>query len=106
MTLDIDEKIQELKEKLDKAKNDEVHSQMPKWYQYIVEWFYESDIERLEAIKNKKFHVTMRLEVHCETFSTKDFPVAEFDLTDDYTAQIALKDFRRRENAKKDSNLA
>ena len=99
MIFDVDVKIQELKQKLEKAKTDEVNQHMPKLYQLLQEVYYTSQIERLEAIKNKKFHVTIKLEVHCETFGTKDFPVTEFYLTDEDTAKCALLDFQKNKDS-------
>jgi hypothetical protein len=98
MIFDVDAKIQELRQKLEKIKADEINKQMPKWCHFLEEIYYTSQIERLEAIKNKSFHVTINLEVHCETFGTKDFPVTEFYLTDEDTAKCALLDFQRNKS--------
>ena len=95
MAFDIDSKIQELRGRLEKAKADEIYQQMPKWCQFLQEIYYTSQIEKLEAIKNRRFRVTINLEVHCETFRTKEFPVIGFDLTDDTTVKNALLDFSR-----------
>jgi len=106
MEFDIDAKIQELKNRLEVIESEEELPNEPKWWKLLRKMFVESEVEQLEAIKNKRFHVTINLEIHCEIFGTKDFPVAEFDLTDDFTVECAVRDYRRCENAKKDSSFA
>jgi hypothetical protein len=98
MIFDVDAKIQELRQKLEKAKADEVNQHMPKWYQLLQEVYYTSQIERLETIKNKRFRVTINLEIYCETFGKKDFPIAEFYLTDENTVECALLDFQKNKS--------
>lgn len=105
MGFDIDTKIQELKSKLAVIESRKELPNEPEWWKFLRKMFVESELEQLEAIKNRRFHVTIKLEIHCETFGTKDFPVADFDLTDDFTVECAVRDYRRHEGAKKDSLL-
>jgi hypothetical protein len=105
MGFDIDAKIQELKNRLAEIESEKELPNEPKWWKLLRKMFVESEVKQLEAIKNKRFHVTINLEIHCETFGTKDFPVAEFDLTDDFTVECAVRDYRRCEDGKKTSNF-
>lgn len=101
MSFDIESKIQELKEKLESIKREGREDQMtPKWWTFLRECYFSSQIEQLEAIKDRRFHVKISLHIDCATFGTKQFSVNEFDLTDENTVKCALKDFRRYENAK------
>ena len=102
MGFDAEPKIQELRQKLAKIESEQELPNEPKWYKLIRKMLVEGDLEKLEAIRDRKFSVSINLEVHCKTFGTKDFPVAEFDLTDDNTVECALRDFKRHEGAKKD----
>ena len=99
MTFDVDLKIQELKEKLAKVKDEHQNNEMwqtqPKWLQLFREFYFESQLEQLEAIKNRKFHVNIKIEIHCETFGTKEFPLVEFDLTDDDTVKLAIQNYEK-----------
>lgn len=91
---DVNAKIQEYKELLEKSKADKINQKEPKWWQTFQEMFYSYYIEKLEAIKNKRFHVTISLKVDCEHFDSKEFPIAEFDLTDEQTVKCAMLEFK------------
>lgn len=107
MRFDIDTKIQELKQRLENIKKENMGDQSsPKFFHLIQEGCVEYELRQLEAIRDRKFHVTIGLNIHCETFGTKEFPIAEFDLTDDFTVECAVRDFRRCEDGKKDSSFA
>jgi len=106
MGFDAEPKIQELRQKLAKIESEQELPNEPKWYKLMRKMLVESDLEQLEAIRDKRFGVSINLEVHCKTFGTKDFPVAEFDLTDDNTVECAICDFKRHRGEKKDSLFA
>ena len=102
--LDIDAKIQELKEKLSKVKNDRQSNELlktePSWFQMFREFYIESQLKQLEAIKNKKFHVNIKMKIDCETFGSKEFPLVEFDLEDDDTIKHAIQNYMKQESSK------
>jgi len=104
MGFDIDTKIQELKEKLESIKKESEENRMePKWWHLLREFYFKSKLKQLEAIRDKRFHVTISLHIDCETFGSKEFSVDEFDLTDENTVKCAIHDFRKYEDGKKDS---
>lgn len=107
MTFDIDAKIQELKDELESIKKRSDENQRGSgWWYLLKEWYFGGELSQLEAIRNKTFHVAIDLNIHCETFGTKEFPILEFDLTDDYTVQCAIKSYERYKNEKKDPSSA
>jgi len=103
MGFDVEQKIQELRQKLAEIESEQELPNEPKWWKLLRKMLVESEIEQLEAIRDRRFHVSINLEVHCKTFGTNDFPVAEFDLTDVFTVKCAVRDYMRHENTKKDS---
>lgn len=94
MVFDIDGKIQEMKDKLIIVEREtELDHSSSKLHHYLRKAYFEGQLEQLEAIRNRRFHVTIKFEIHCDTFGSKDFPVLEFDLDDDSTVNYAMKDF-------------
>jgi len=88
-------KIQELRQKLEEFKTNEINHHMPKWWQRLQEMIFTSQIEKLEAIKNRSFQVSIELEIYCKYFGSKKFPVTEFELTDKKTVECAMLEFKK-----------
>jgi hypothetical protein len=96
MLIDIERKIQEVKDNLVTIERDTELDQSPsKLYHYLRKAYFEGQLDQLEAIRNRRFHVAVKFEIHCDTFGSKDFPVLEFDLEDDNTVNCAMKDFMK-----------
>jgi len=98
MSFNVDSKIQELREKLEKFKNGPANNLLPKWILMIQQGLIESDLEKLDAIKNERFRVNLKIEIHCEHFGTKEFLINEFELTDENTVKCALLEFKNRKS--------
>jgi hypothetical protein len=98
MEFDIEEKIQELKNKISIIdRESEMDHSSPKFYHYLKKGYFEIQLEQLEAIRDKRFHVNIKIEIDCTTFEDKEFPVTEFDLDDENTVNCAMKDFLKHD---------
>jgi hypothetical protein len=99
MKLNVEEKIEELREKLSIVER-ESQTEHSKLYQMLKKGLIEIQLEQLERIRDRNFQVTLKLEVECTTFETKDFLIDEFDLTDCNTVNCAIKDFLKYDDNK------
>lgn len=95
MAFDINAEIREVEEKVSRIKDEQSEIGYGKTFQMFKEIWWEGKLNQLKAIRDRRFKVSIKLVIHCDTFGSRDFDVAEFDLTDEFTTQCAMKNYRK-----------
>ena len=96
MEFDVEKKILEFKGKLEEAQREgEEDKFSPEWFHLLKKALLEGDLEQLQAIKDGKFNVRISLNVYFQTFGSKEFEVAEFNVCDENTVKCAVAQFKK-----------